>query len=70
MSTQGILFAPSRDIRLGVESVSFSQDGSTIVSGSWDNTVRLWNVNTGEPIKTLTEHTTYVKSVVFSPMET
>lgn len=33
-----------------VTSVAISADGRTIVSGSSDNTVRLWNTQTGEPI--------------------
>ena len=31
-----------------VMSVAFSQDGSQVVSGSVDNTVRIWNVKIGE----------------------
>jgi WD40 repeat protein len=31
-----------------VNSVSFSADGSRVVSGSDDNTVQIWNVETGE----------------------
>jgi WD40 repeat protein len=31
-----------------VTSVAFSQDGSQIVSGSDDHTVRIWNTMTGE----------------------
>ena len=50
-----------------VNSVSFSPDGSTIASGSDDDTVRLWDVNTGTHIKTLTGHTDLVRSVSFSP---
>ncbi|MEA5578843.1 WD40 repeat domain-containing protein, partial [Anabaena sp. UHCC 0451] len=33
-----------------VNSVAFSPDGSMVVSGSSDNTVRLWDVETGEAI--------------------
>ena len=50
-----------------VSSVSFSPDGSTVASGSWDDTVRLWDAVTGEEQKTLTGHTDSVNSVSFSP---
>ena len=50
-----------------VNSVSFSPDGSRIASGSGDNTIKIWNVETGEIIKTLTGHTFFVNSVSFSP---
>ena len=32
-----------------------------------DNTVRLWDVATGEPLRTLEGHTGSVNSVAFSP---
>ena len=51
-----------------VNSVSFSPDGQYICSGSDDNTVRLWNVNTGENILILEGHTDPVLSVSFSPV--
>lgn len=53
--------------REGVKSVSFSPDGQTIASGSPDNTVRLWNVETGRNIKTLTGYIRDVHSMHFSP---
>ena len=31
-----------------VDSVAFSPDGSQIMSGSWDNTIRLWDTGTGD----------------------
>ncbi len=50
-----------------VASVSFSPDGQTLASGSWDDTIRLWDVATGATIRTLRGHTSDVYSVSFSP---
>ena len=50
-----------------MNSVAFSPDGHRIASASADQTVRLWNADTGQPLKTLTGHTSPVNSVAFSP---
>jgi hypothetical protein len=51
-----------------VWSVAFSPDGKTLASAGQDQTIRLWNVFTGQPIgDPLTGHTESVKSVAFSP---
>ncbi|MCY3553269.1 MAG: cohesin domain-containing protein [Candidatus Poribacteria bacterium] len=50
-----------------VNSVAYSPDGKMLVSGSADNTVRLWNAHTGQLLNTLEEHTGDVTSVAFSP---
>ena len=49
-----------------VYSVAFSQDGSRVVSGSDDKTVRIWNAMTGEMEAKLEGHTGAVTSVAFS----
>jgi WD40 repeat protein len=50
-----------------VNSVSFSPDGQWIASGSYDYTVRIWNVESGECVRTLEGHSGEVSSVSFSP---
>lgn len=51
----------------GISSVAFSPDGKCIVSGSSDATVRVWDAETGEALRTLTGHSRDVSSVAFSP---
>jgi serine/threonine protein kinase len=50
-----------------VESVAFSPDGKLLASASQDQTVKLWDVQTGELKRTLVGHTFIVGAVVFSP---
>ncbi|KAF7370127.1 Vegetative incompatibility protein HET-E-1 [Mycena sanguinolenta] len=51
-----------------VRSVAFSPDGSHIVSGSDDKTVRLWDAKTGQQVgAALVGHIDPVQSVAFSP---
>ena len=53
----------------GVSSVAFSLNG-TLVSGSWDNTVRIWNAVTGELERVLEGNPSPILSVAFSPSGT
>ncbi|NER34161.1 MAG: protein kinase [Oscillatoria sp. SIO1A7] len=50
-----------------VNSVAISPDGQALISGSWDNTIKIWNLKTGKLQNTLTGHTTNVNSVAISP---
>ncbi|MHC5934623.1 protein kinase domain-containing protein [Nostoc sp.] len=50
-----------------VVSVAISPDGKTLVSGSYDYTIKLWNLATGEEIRTFTGHSNFVHSVAISP---
>lgn len=40
----------------GISSVTFNSDNSKIISGSWDKTVKIWDVKTGQCINTLVGH--------------
>jgi WD40 repeat protein len=47
-------------------SAAFSSDGTRIVSGSEDKSVRVWDASTGAELKVLNGHTGYVYSTAFS----
>ena len=49
-----------------VSSVAFSPVGERLASGSEDNTVRLWDSENGECIRTLRGHRHYISSVAFN----
>jgi WD40 repeat protein/beta-lactamase regulating signal transducer with metallopeptidase domain len=51
-----------------VTTVAFAPDGKTLASGGWDETIRLWDVNTGKELRRLEGHASgMVASVHFSP---
>jgi len=50
-----------------VSDVVISSDGQFALSGSWDGTLRLWDLNTGATCRRFVGHTKDVLSVAFSP---
>lgn len=50
-----------------VNAVRFTPDGSMVVSGSLDKTVRIWKTDTGQLLKTLSGHTKAVTGIDVSP---
>jgi len=53
-----------------VRSVTFSSDGTSLVSGSNDKTVKLWDVQTGGVVRTFYGHTNWIHSVSISANHT
>lgn len=52
--------------RLVVEVVAFSHDSKLLVSGSMDETIRIWSATTGECMQIYEDYMGVVKSVAFS----
>jgi WD40 repeat protein len=50
-----------------INSLVITPDGSTLMSGSADTTIKLWNLATGKNIQTLEGHTSYVNTLAIAP---
>src|SRR5262245_4419911 len=48
-------------------SVAFSPDGRLVLSGGYDNTLKLWDAASGVLLRTFAGHSDFVSSVAFSP---
>jgi WD40 repeat protein len=51
----------------GVTAVAISPDGRLALSGSWDNTLKVWDLASGKALRTLSGHSNYVTAVAISP---
>jgi dipeptidyl aminopeptidase/acylaminoacyl peptidase len=51
----------------GVNAVTFSPDGTRVLTGSQGKTAKLWDAATGAEIATLARHTYPIAAVAFSP---
>jgi WD40 repeat protein len=49
-----------------VQSVAFSPTGQMLASGHWDGTLNLWDVTTGDRLRTLSDHSYGVTVVAFT----
>jgi WD40 repeat protein len=58
----------SLDLSQGVLSVAIAPDGKTALSGSFDNTLRLWDLASGREIRTFEGHWYPVTSVAIAPV--
>lgn len=46
--------------------MAVTSDGERVVSGSFDKTIRIWDIATGACIRTLTGHTREVRAVALT----
>ena len=49
-----------------ISAIAYSPDGTRLISGSDDKTVRIWNSETGQLLSTLSGHSSDVNSVAYS----
>jgi WD40 repeat protein len=50
-----------------VSVISFSPEGSWVATGSHDSTLKLWDLHTGQQVRTLAGHSKRLQTTVFSP---
>lgn len=50
-----------------VDAVVFSPDGRWIATGSFDNTIKIWDAETGRELRSLNGHTGAVRALAWSP---
>lgn len=66
-TTTGNLLHSMSDHASPVTSVSYSPNGTQIISGSWDKTIKVWEASSGNLLRTIRAHDDRVNSVTYSP---
>jgi WD40 repeat protein len=70
-SAQSVAQKPELVVQTGhsdlIAAIAFTADSKLVATGSWDNTIKIWDVATGAQIRALAGHTKSVTSVAFSP---
>ncbi|MBF8276429.1 MAG: Guanylate cyclase protein [Candidatus Brocadiaceae bacterium] len=66
-SLTGFYGSPNLKHQGGVFKAVYAPDGKTILSASSDNTVKMWDTETGKEIRAFTGHTSRVWSAVYAP---
>ena len=61
-----LISSPLLNSHSAINCISFSPDGKTLAIGATDNTIRLWDVNSGKELKKLEGHTDGIASISFS----
>ncbi|MGE5464596.1 MAG: NACHT and WD repeat domain-containing protein, partial [Syntrophothermus sp.] len=51
----------------GIRSIAVSSDGNQLATGSDDSTIKIWNIQNGDLIRTLEGHTSWIGDLAFSP---
>lgn len=52
-----------------MESLAFSSDAAFLASGSYDKTLRIWDLATGKVTRTFTGHDAWIPTVAFHPKD-
>jgi len=63
----GKLFTNLKGHTEQVYCLAWTADGSTLISGSFDHSIRTWNTTTWQQIHVLTGHTLAVRGIAISP---
>ena len=53
--------------KAGVSSLIISPDGQKLISGSLDNTIKIWNLKSGEELRSFPPQSSIVESIALSP---